>query len=503
MRINVNKLISSTLGALALFMTITSGEAQAQQVPGRATSATLGTVSSTAPALKLTRTAAPIQTQAEWILNNDTELVRVPLNKIVSVKLPGKVRNVIIGNPAIANIVGPNDGTRAHVYVLALLVGSTSIIFEDAQGNILYKGDIQVDIDVVGIQSAISELLPDEKIQVTAQRNSVFLKGFVRSAVVSAQAFDIVGRFVADANSVINNLEVLGSRQVIMQVHVSEMKRNVIKQLGFDFTYSKNIGTGTSRALSLTQDASTPLAAARTAAGLTAAFATGNILPAITGFGNISYQVLEENGLAKTLAEPVLTAISGETATFLAGGTFPMLTTIDTDGNKTYTQTPFGIRLSFTPTVMDKGQINLHIATEVSDRDTSIAVDGIPGLKINRTETVVDLPSGGSLIISGLIQNELINTVDGVPGLKDMPIIGALFRSEAYRNKETELVVTITAYLAEPVGNNARLALPSDGFVASSDMDLYLLGRLHKEYTKLPLPPYATPLAGPYGYIME
>lgn len=481
---NMNKLIVGTVGAVLML----TAQAQAQQVPGR-------------PAV--TAAVAPLPAdlpELEWRIKAGTQLMRVPLNKMISVRVPADAR-VIIGNPDIVNIVGPEEAGRTQVYLLGQAVGSTSVFFEDGNGNILFHGDIQVDVDVTGLQAAITELMPEDKIEITSQRNGVFLKGFVRSAGTSTQAVDIARRFVPDNLNIINNLEVLGSRQVIMQVRVSEMKRTAIKQLGFDYTYNANFGANSS--VSLIANSSTPLAAARTAAGVSAAFATGNIVPAITGFGNIGYQVLEENGLAKTLAEPTLTAISGETATFLAGGTFPMTSAIDSNGTITYIQEPFGVRLSFTPTVMDKGQISLHVATEVSDRDTTIAVGGIPGKSVNRTETVVDLPSGGSLIISGLIQNELVNGINGVPGLKDLPILGALFRSESFRNKETELVVTITAYLAEPVGSEARLSLPSDGFVNASDIDLYLLGRLHKQYAKTPLPPYATPLVGPYGYIME
>ena len=487
------KISAFALSVFAIVLAVTPFNAQAQQVPGRSNLVQTQTRAKPPLPTRAPRGAVSVQ-QNEWDISLNSTLVRVPLNKLLSVRLPGKVRNVIIGNPTIANIVGPNDGTRDHVYLLALLVGSTSIIFEDAKGNILFKGDIQVDIEISGIQAAIQEIMPDENIKVIAQRNSVVLKGFVRSAVASAQAVDVARRFVTDPLTVVNALEVLGSRQVIMQVHVAEMKRTAIKELGFNFTYSKNIGN---RANNLN------IKPAGIAKLLTTPFATGSILPAITGFGNISYQVLEENGLAKTLAEPALTAISGETATFMAGGTFPMVTAIDTNGTKSYTQQPFGVLLSFTPTVMDKGQINLHIATEVSDRDDTRAIDGIPAITRNRTETIVDLPSGGSLIISGLIQNDMSNTISGIPGLKDLPILGSLFRSEAFLNKETELVVTVTAYLADPVDNSARLALPTDGFATSSDLDLYLLGRLHKEYTKSPLPPYATPLTGPYGYIME
>ncbi|MBL4748959.1 MAG: type II and III secretion system protein family protein [Magnetovibrio sp.] len=488
MMFKTQKIIVYSLGALAAFATFASLDVQAQQVPGR-------TMAVSPPAVSATPSSpsrAPAPITPEWTVNTNSNLVRVPLNKIVSVRLPGKVRNVVIGNPAIADIVGVNDGTRDHVYVLALLVGSTSIIFEDASGNVLFKGDIQVDVDAAGIQAAIAELFPEEKIEVTAQRNSVFLKGFVRSAIASAQAVSIAQRYVANANNIINNLEILGSRQVIMQVHVSEMKRTAIKELGFNFNYSKNLGNAANKV---------NVAAVGIAKLASTAFATGSILPGITGFGNISYQVLEENGLTKTLAEPALTAASGETATFKAGGTVMLPSGTDVNGNLVYTEKDYGVLLSFTPTVLDRGRINLKISTEVSS--LGVVVNNFTSINSNKTQTVINLQSGGSLIISGLIQNNQTSTISGIPGLKDLPILGALFRSEAFNNNETELVVTVTAYLAEPVGNDARLSLPTDGFVSSSDMDLYLLGRLHKQYTKTPLPPYATPLAGPYGYIME
>jgi len=471
-------------------LSVLASSAGAQQVPGRS-----ATVSEPAPVVAVMEAPIAQRTKAEWLMSEDAELVRVPLNKVVSVRLPGEVRNVVVANPDVADIILPQDGARTHVYILARAVGSTSVIFEDIDGAILFQGDIQVDVDVSGIQAALKEVMGDEKIQISSQRNGVFIKGFVRDAGTSAQAVNIARRFVPDNLDIVNNLEILGSRQVIMQVRVSEMKRTAIKKLGIDFTTTLEFGPASSATISPSY-ASTAVSAATT-------YATGTIIPSITGLGNITYRVMEETGLAKTLAEPTLTAISGETASFLAGGSFPMPTAIDTNGTVTYEQQPFGVRLNFTPTVLSDGQISLHLATEVSDRDTTVAVNGFPGLSVKRTETIVDLPSGGSMMISGLIQNDSTNTINGVPGLKDVPILGALFRSEQFQNEETELIVTVTAYLAEPVGHDARLSLPSDGFVASSDLDLYLLGHLHKQYAKTELPPYATPLAGPYGYIME
>ncbi|WP_069956998.1 type II and III secretion system protein family protein [Magnetovibrio blakemorei] len=490
-----SSLYKRVFGASSILMVFAS-VAMAQQVPGRG-----ATVSApfTAPVgTNITVSKKPLAPPSEklkWLISEETEAVRVPLNKVVSVRLPGEVRNVVIANPDVADIILPQDGERTHAFILAKAVGSTSIVFEDVDGNILFNGDIQVDVDVAGIRAAFKELMGDEKITVSSQRNGVFINGFVRNAGTSAQAINIARRFVPDSLDIINNLEVLGSRQVIMQVRVSEMKRTAIKKLGIDFTTTLEFGPASSATITPSYASSAVVAAST--------YATGTIIPSITGLGNITYRVMEENGLAKTLAEPTLTAISGETASFLAGGSFPMPTAIDNNGTVTYSQQPFGVRLNFTPTVMSDGQISLHLATEVSDRDTTVAVNGFPGLSVKRTETIVDLPSGGSMMISGLIKNTLTNTINGVPGLKDVPILGALFRSEQFQNEETELIVTVTAYLAAPVGHDARLALPSDGFVVSSDLDLYLLGHLHKQYAKTNLPPYATPLAGPYGYIME
>jgi len=472
MTVKLNTFIVTAVGAFAVL----AAPAQAQQVPGR-------------PAV--TAVPSPAPQKIEWQVSTGTKLIRVPLNRMISIRTPADSK-IIIGNPGIVNIVGPTEAGRTHVYLLGQKVGATSIFFEDGHGKILFHGDIQVDVDVSGIQAALSELMPEDRIEVTSQRNGVFIKGFVRSAQASAQATNIARHFVPDSLNIINNLEILGSRQVIMQVRISEMKRDVSKQLGMNLSYSNTNGTAE---LALTT-------AAQSFTGLGATIASGSILPPLTGFSNIAYKVLEENGLTKTLAEPSLTAVSGEEATFLAGGTFPMQSGVDVNGLAVYKQVPYGIRLNFTPTVLDKGQISLKIETEVSAIDKSFGT-AIFGTTKNRTTTVVDMPSGGSLLIGGLIKSDQTNTINGIPGLKDLPILGALFRSEAFKNNETELVVTVTAYLAEPVGNDARLALPSDGFIPTSDMDLYLLGYLHKQYTKTPLPPYATPLAGPYGYIME
>ncbi|MCW8915950.1 MAG: type II and III secretion system protein family protein [Magnetovibrio sp.] len=492
----MSKFISAPLYTAAIIASLAATTSLAQQVPGHSGgngTRVLGTVAPTVAPSSTAIMHAPQKNQAKWQMSTEAELVRVPLNKVVSVKLPGEIRNVVVANPEIADIILPQDGAGAHAYILARDVGSTSIVFEDIDGNILFQGDIQVDVDVAGIRAAINELMGDEKIEVSSQRNGVFLKGFVRDAGSSAQAVDIARRFVPDSLNIINNLEIMGSRQVIMQVRIAEMKRTSIKKLGLDFTATLEFGPGSSATIG----------PAYSSTAVSTAFATGTIIPAMTGLGNITYRVMEEAGLAKTLAEPALTAISGETASFLAGGSFPMPSEVDENGNVIYVLQEYGVRLSFTPTVLSDNQISLHLAAEVSSQDTTVAVNGFPGLAMKRTETIIDLPSGGSMMISGLIENDLSSTINGMPGLKDLPILGALFRSEQFTNEETELIVTVTAYLAKTPGNDSRLSLPTDGFVPASDLDMYLLGHLHKQYTHTNLPPYAAPLTGSYGYIME
>lgn len=486
MKAHMNKLFLAAVGAITIFAAQVPSGVQAQQVPGRST----GTTAATQPF-----SAASTPPKAEWVLTHDQDMVRVPLDKVVSVRLPGQVSNVIVANPDIADVILPEDGARSHVYVLARQVGSTSIVFEDSRGNILFQGDIQVDVDVAGIQAAMKEMLPEEKISVVSHRNSVFIKGFVRSAVASNTAINVARKFVADPIEVINNLEVLGSQQVVMKVRVSEIKRTAVKHLGVDFNLD---ATGIAGLTFSTVTKAFPVTS----------FGAATVTSGFGGLGPVSVYALEREGLAKTLAEPTLTAISGESASFLVGGSFPMPTAYDAATNTiTYEQTRFGVGLNFTPVVLDKGRISLRVQTTVSDRDdtlgVTLGVGFIPGITEKTTETTVELPSGGTLYIAGLLQNDLVDQVEGIPGLKDIPILGTLFRSENFLNEETELVVSMTAYLAAPTGNSQPLALPTDGFSPSGDFDFYLLGRLHKLYAHKELPPYATPLTGPYGYIME
>ncbi len=306
----------------------------------------------------------------------------------------------------------------------------------------------------------------------------------------------IARRFVSDDANVINMLSLRGSQQVILQVRVAEMARDVRKNLSVNNVINWNLGG--QRVVFSTAGPGTTISA----------FATGNPLAGFGLLGKTQFDILERQGLTKTLAEPTLTAISGETATFLAGGETPVPSGVDSNGNLSVTYREFGVRLEFTPVVIDADRINLRLSTEISSVDTinTVALGpnvNIPTILSKRTETTIDLPSGGTVMISGLLDEDMSNTISGFPFLKDIPVLGVLFRSTEFQRQETELVVTVMAYLAKPAGGKNALSLPTDGFEPASDIDIYLLGRLHREYAKGERDLWAETLKGPFGYFME
>ncbi|HEX9568057.1 MAG TPA: type II and III secretion system protein family protein, partial [Rhodospirillales bacterium] len=332
---------------------------------------------------------------------------------------------------------------------------------------------------------------------VSVFRDSVFLTGKVSSASAARNAVNIVRRFVAADANVTNMLTVTGGQQVILQVRVAEIDRNVRKNLAVEGRFSKRFTPLGGRGLDLRTAAS---------AFTDTSFVTGTLFTGTNIFGDPTFEALERQSLAKTLAEPTLTAVSGETASFLSGGEFPFPSGLDENGQTIFEFREFGIRLNFTPVVLDKGRISLQISTEISaigDVAITTADLEIKQLTQKRTETTVELPSGGTLMIAGLLRDDMTDTINGVPYLKDIPVLGALFRSTAFSQQETELVVTITAYIARPTDNQAKAALPTDGFEPASDIDIYLLGRLHRHYGNSEQTFWDKMIIEPFGYIMK
>jgi pilus assembly protein CpaC len=441
-----------------------------------------------------------IKTLAKDVPELEVELISIFLNKAHYVQLSEPVRDIVIANPDIANVLVK---TPTDLYLMGQSLGTTNAFLLGEKGQIIRHIVIEVKSDINAARKAIEALLPGANVDVKSIGDSLVLTGTVRSSAESVDAVDVARRFVKEDSKVINLLRVLKDLQVLLQVRVAEMQRTTIKNLAASSSFDKLIRNS---GLTVATTAIIPRA-------VTSAI-SGTISFNKLGLQSSTITALERQGLVKTLAEPALTAISGETANFLAGGEIPTPAGVDTQGNLLVEFREFGVALSFTPVVLDQNQINLRISTEVSriaeenrltlPFGTNNQTVEVLGLAVRRAQSTVNLTSGDSMMIAGMLQRDEVNQTDGTPWLKDIPVLGALFRSQAYQNNETELVVLVTPYIVRPVKPTNKLNLPTDGFVPASDIDMYLLGRLYKQYgqaksdrQKIPL------LQGPIGYVMK
>ena len=470
------------LAVLCCVAALVSGAvAFAQEVPQRRTF--------TAPPVQPAPKAQPAK--AVKTVGDVFEEIVLPLHKAKVLTLSRSITKAVIGDPAVMDVeLDPDQPNK--IFLRPQAVSLTNVFFMDNNGDIIRQAEVRVVFDNQGIKSALKSLLPNENIKVTVFRNSVFLSGKVSSATVIQNAVTIASQFVADAANVVNMMTVASGQQVVLMVRVAEMDRNVRKNLAVNSTLTKIFSNLGDRGVSVT--GTNPITFSDTS------YVTGTLFTGGGIFGNATFEALEQQNLAKTLAEPTLTALSGETATFLSGGEFAMPAGV-TDGTTNYEMTEFGIRLEFTPTVLDKGRINLVISTEISAIGTII--NTFSSLTQKQTTTTVEMPSGGTLMISGLLQDDMSDTVNGSPFLKDVPILGALFRSTAFTQDQTELVVTVTAYLAKAIESARDAVSPTDGFEEATDIDLYVWGRLHRHYTDSEETFWDNPLKGPFGYIMK
>lgn len=441
----------------------------------------------------------------------NSQVLSLGLNKSAVVELPVDAADVLIANPEIADAI---VRSARRTYLLGMKVGETNAFFFDAAGRQVLNLEIRVERDIDSLLTMLGRHLPDSRIEVEAINDNLMLTGVVPNSSASSKAREIAARFVGDNEKVLNMLSIEGKEQVLLKVTIAEMQRTIIKQLGIDLSST-----------TLLNDIALQLA---TANGFSVqGRSLGGASASASNFGNgpdtdidAAIQALERNGLLRTLAEPNLTAISGESANFLVGGEFPVPTDRDTNGNIRIEFKPFGVGLAFTPVVMSEGRISLKISTEVSELSdegafviqggTFVDEDGnlvrasgvtIPGLRVRRAETAVELPSGGSLALAGLLQESTRQNIDGVPGAKDIPVLGSLFRSRDYQNAETELVVIVTPYLVDPK-HESEFVLPTDDAVPASDLETILLGRLNAtdSASKSDL---KKQLQGPVGFIME
>jgi pilus assembly protein CpaC len=358
------------------------------------------------------------------------------------------------------------------------------VVFFDGDGQQIASYDIAVKRDLNGVRAALRQSLPGINIEGVGE--GVLLTGTVSSPVEAQQAGDVAARLVGSPDKVVNSIVVRGRDQVMLKVHVAEVRRDIIKQMGVDLSAKLNYGSAV-----VNFNNSTPF----TALGRPLV-ADNGLQSLFTGSQAVSatLRMMESTGVVRTLAEPNLTAISGESATFIAGGEFPIPAGYFCDPKTGICTTQinykkFGISLNFTPVVLTEGRISLRVMTEVSElsNDNSITLNQngssltIPSIRTRRAETTLEIPSGGSMAMAGLIQQQTKQAVNGLPGLDQLPVLGALFRSQDFVNNETELMVLVTPYVVRAVAQK-ELSRPDDNFAPASDSQSTLLARINRIY---------------------
>jgi len=436
-----------------------------------------------------------------------SQSVVLPYSKSTVVELPSPMMDVIVSNPDIVEAV---VHTAHRTVLIGKQPGQTNAYFYGHDGNELLSLEIRVERDISGLKSLMNQHVPGASVEIQAVNNNLLLTGPVKNAAMANRIESIANMWLdeitggGEAGEIVNLMSVEGKDQVLLKVRIVEMQRTVTKQMGVDLNAIGSIGDST---ISLFSNNNLS-----TGAGFAGSFGWAN-----SGAGSLrslggALAALERVGLIRTLAEPTLTAISGETANFLSGGEFPILTNISFDENgniiRQFEFKPYGVSLGFTPVVLSEGRISLNISTEVSEPTTegSFETGGISsdilGLRVRRANTVVEMPAGGSLVIAGLIREESRQATDGVPGLKDIPGVGAAFRNRDDVSSQTELVVIVTPYLVDPTHPD-KLQTPLDGFVQANDHESTILGRLNKVYNGTGNEVKREALSGPFGHVVD
>lgn len=391
-----------------------------------------------------------------------TKTLHLTTGKAETVSLPKSVADVLVANPAVADV----GSLRANrLYIVGKALGDTNVLAFDDEGNQLADIAVHVRVDEANLRDTLREFFPDEQIEAHTVNDSIILKGRVSNPSVANQVRDLAGRFIkTSGQTLVDLMTVMGEQQVMLKVKVIEARRDVLREYGIDTSltgragdvrgsFFGNAGVGLT---SLTQFGS----------GTLAVMGGASVGPV-----NVNIQGLERDGLINTLAEPTLTAISGESAGFLAGGEFPVPSGRDTSGNISIEFKQFGVSLNFIPTVLGNDRISMQLSSEVSEKSdqdsVTLATGGgstvIPGLTVRRAQTTVQMGSGGTLMMAGLLKSRTVDAVNGFPGLKDLPILGDLFKSKSFQRGESELVFLVTPYIVEPY------ALPQAERVATID----------------------------------
>ena len=485
--------------------------------------------------------AGVAQTRAAVAMGAAPQLINLPRGTSFAVDLPADARDVIVSNPQVAEAMLHSP---RRITVIGVAPGETDAVFLDAAGRTILSLRVRVDAGTSALQDTLNRMIPGGQVRAEAVNDSIILTGVAENPAASSQAARIATAFVSAPEKVLNLITVPGSDQVTLKVRVVEVQRNVIKQLGFNTsavvgrlgdtqwllgnaaTWGVNgallggISTGASIDTTKNYQMQRPCGGAFPPGTLcnftvngpqdsanwdTAQPGTG---PGSDGLnkGEAMLKAFERVGLLRTLAEPNLTSVNGESASFLAGGEFPVPASRDAEGQITVQYKPYGVGLAFRPVVLSGGRISLQVKVEVSEltsqggltigAGTASSIT-LPGLTVRRSENTIEIPSGGSMMIAGLLQENSRQTVDSLPGVTNLPVLGQLFRSRDYLMGETELVVIVEPYIVSPTSPD-RMQTPADGLRIASDSQTILFGQLNQVYGLPNAPP-----AGSVGYVIE
>ncbi|MEM7214053.1 MAG: type II and III secretion system protein family protein [Pseudomonadota bacterium] len=458
-----------------------------------------------------------------------TKTVKVGLNKSLVIDLPGDAHDILVANPEVADAI---TRTSRRIYIFGKQVGSTNLFIFDASGAQLLNIDLNIERDVAGLEENLKKYIPGSDVKVEVVSDNIILTGTVPTPQASARVVQLARAFITGGEAttnqfnqsfggsasnggtvifdqedrqesqIVNLLRIDGEDQVHLKVTIAEIQRAVVKQLGVDLT-AVGLSAGNLN-FGILGDNPFPLGTAlsSSSAGFRYTGSEGETIDGVV-------RALNQAGVMRTLAEPSLTAISGETASFAVGGEYNIPATITSEGavlaataslpittgtvTRSFRTVEYGVSLSFTPVVLGPGRISMRIRTEVSEPTTEGSsnfprvVDGsfnTPGIRRRQAETTVELPSGGSMVLAGLLKDDVRQTAAGFPGLSKVPVLGTLFRSREFQRFETELVVIATPYLVRPIARQ-KLARPDDNFQPSSDGAGNFLGRVNRVYGKV------------------
>lgn len=430
---------------------------------------------------------------AAEVVNPGTNKIEIERNQGVLVRLEQAVNSVFVADAEIADV---QVKSPRLVYVFGKAAGETTLFAVDKNDRVVVSERLEVRHNLSGLQRALDDLTPGQPIQAQAIGDAIVLSGNVPSPPAAEDARRIAARFAGNDN-VINRIQVNGPSQINLRVRVAEVSRELSKDFGVQWDALLDNGDSLFGAFG------------GSATGLSGAW---NIFGQVSSGGDsvtAILDVLASEGLVSILAEPNLTAMSGETATFLAGGEFPIPVAED-DDEITIEFKEFGVQLEFTPTLLSNGQISLAVAPEVSELNFAegFTFDRItvPALNTRRASTTVELASGQSFAIAGLLQNTQTHNVQKLPGLGDLPVLGALFKSDSFKRGETELAIIVTPYIVQPVSAQ-KMAAPTDNLLPPNDIERIFFGRMYGEQTAEDMAARdeleGQTLAGPVGFMLE